>query len=225
MRWRREGRADRGIEADLAPLGDWGPELLALREKPSPEFLARLDRRLQPDFARGRADERQTAAERPRRRRRVWPAVAIAAPAAAAVVVAVVLIAGSGGQTGPAKLPVTVQSQAPPQAAGGATAPEGNNALSRPGGPGAPTVQLVSRQVSAGEPFVLRYTAPRASSVFVSLSPTGGGSSTTARRVSVPAGMGRLRIATDELDGGRYALVVSLPSGQSALRASVQILD
>jgi hypothetical protein len=225
MRWRRDEHADPGVDADLAPLGDWGPELLALREQPSPEFLARLDRRLQPDFARGRADERQTAAERPHRRLRLWPALAVAAPAAAAVVVAVVLIAGSGGNTGPGRLPVTVQSRPAPQAAGGTPAPEGNNALSRPGGPGAPAVGLVSTQVSAGEPFVLRYTAPMPNQVYVSLSPTDGGSTTTTRKVTLPAGRGRLRIATDELDGGRYGLVVSLPSGQAALRASVHILD
>jgi hypothetical protein len=61
--------------------------------------------------------------------------------------------------------------------------------------------------------------------VFVSLSPTVGGSATSTRRVALPAGTGRLRIATDQLDGGQYALVVTLPNGQSALRASVRILD
>jgi hypothetical protein len=79
--------------------------------------------------------------------------------------------------------------------------------------------------VAAGQPFVLRYSAPRAGSVFVSLSPTAGGSATSTRRVDLPAGSGRLRVATDELTGGRYALVVTLPSGQSALRARVRIVD
>jgi hypothetical protein len=45
------------------------------------------------------------------------------------------------------------------------------------------------------------------------------------RRVALPAGTGRLRIATGALHGGRYALVVSLPSGQSALRSTVRVLD
>ena len=222
MRWRSGTHEDPGVEADLAALGAWGPALHALREEPSPELLDRLDRRLQPDFARGRAEEGQIAAERPRRRLRLWPALAIGAPAAAALVVAVVLIAGSGGETGPGTLPVSVQSQPTP---GAVAAPEGNNALSRPGGPAAPAVELASRQVDAGEPFVLRYAAPRAGTVFVSLSPLDGGSATTTRRVELPAGAGRLRIATDALQGGRYALVVSLPSGQSALRSTVRILD
>lgn len=225
MRWRNGEHEDPRIEADLAALGEWGPELRALREEPSPEFLARLDRRMQPDFARGRADEQQTESARPGWRLRFWPALAVAAPAAAAVIVAVVLIAGSGDDTGPGSLPVTVQSAPAPGATGGAAAPEGDNALSRPGGPAAPEIKLVSDQVSAGEPFVLSYTAPHAGSVFVSLSPINGGSATTTRRVSLPAGTGRLRIATDQLDGGRYALVVSLPTGQSALRATVRILD
>ena len=225
MRWHNGEHADPGIEADLAELGEWGPELRALREEPSPEFLARLDGRLQPDLARGRADERATEDKQPWWRTRLWPAFAIGAPAAAGIVIAVVLIAGSGGDTSPGSLPVTVQSAPSPQATGGAAAPEGDNALSRPGGPAAPEIQVVADEVSAGEPFVLRYTAPRAGSVFVSLSPINGGSATTTRRVALPAGTGRLRIATDQLDGGRYALVVSLPNGQSAVRANVRILD
>ena len=73
--------------------------------------------------------------------------------------------------------PVSVQSQPAPQSVGGTAAPEGNkNALSRPGGPAAPAIALGSRQVAAGEPFVLRYTAPRAGAVFVSLSPLDSGS-------------------------------------------------
>src|SRR4051794_18142613 len=192
MRWRERQPDDPGVEADVADLGAWGPELLALRAQPRPEFLAHLDRRMQPDFARSRADE-QLAAQRPRRR------------------------------LGP--LPVAVQSQPESKAAGGAAAPESESALSRPGGPSAPAIGIVSRQVAAGEPFVLRCSAPRAGSVFVSLSPTAGGSATSTRRVDLPGGSGRLRIATDELTGGRYALVVTLPSGQSALRASVRILD
>ena len=210
MRWHNGEHADPGIEADLAELGEWGPELRALREEPSPEFLARLDGRLQPDFARGRADERATEDKQPWWRTRLWPAFAIGAPAAAGIVIAVVLIAGSGSDTSPGSLPVTVQSAPSPQATGGAAAPE---------------IQVVADEVSAGEPFVLRYTAPRAGSVFVSLSPINGGSATTTRRVALPAGTGRLRIATDQLDGGRYALVVSLPNGQSAVRANVRILD
>jgi hypothetical protein len=225
MRWRSGSHEDPGVDADLAAMGDWGPALRALREEPTPELLDRLDRRLQPDFARGRAEEGQFAAERPRRRLRLWPALAVGAPAAAAVVVAVVLIAGSGGEAGPGTLPVSVQSQPAPGAVGGTAAPEGNNALSRPGGPAAPAVKLASRQVAAGAPFVLSYTAPRAGTVFVSLSPLDGGSATTTRRVALPAGTGRLRIATDALLGGRYALVVSLPSGQSTLRSTVRVLD
>jgi hypothetical protein len=224
MRWRERPPEDPGLNADLAELGEWGPELLALREEPRPEFLADLDWRMQPDFARGRADE-ELAGERPRRRLRLLPALGIAVPAAAAAVVALVVIAGSGGSSGPDKLPVAVQSQPGPKAAGGALAPESESALSRPGGPSAPAIALVSRQVAAGEPFVLRYSAPRAGSVFVSLSPTDGGSATSTRRVDLPSGSGRLRIATDELTGGRYALVVTLPSGPSALRARVRILD
>src|SRR4051812_24430323 len=223
MRWRERQPEDPGVEADVAELGDWGPEVLALRAEPRPEFLADLDRRMQPDFARGRADE-EIAAQPPRRRLGLLPALGIAVPAAAAAVVAVV-IAGSGDSSGPDKLPVAVQSQPGPKAAGGALAPESESALSRPGGPSAPAIALVSRQVAAGEPFVLRYSAPRAGSVFVSLSPTDGGSATSTRRVDLPSGSGRLRIATDELTGGRYALVVTLPSGPSALRARVRILD
>jgi hypothetical protein len=223
MRWRERQPDDPGVEADLVELGEWGPELLALRPEPRPEFLADLDRRMQPDFARGRADE-QLAAQRPRRLR-LLPVLGIAVPAAAAAVVAVVVIAGSGDSSGPDKLPVAVQSQPGPKAAGGTAAPQSESALSRPGGPSAPAIGIVARQVAAGEPFVLRYSAPRAGSVFVSLSPTGGGSATSTRRVGLPAGSGRLRIATDELTGGRYALVVTLPSGQSALRARVRILD
>src|SRR5436190_24144136 len=98
MRWRERPPEDPGLDADLAELGDWGPELLALREEPRPEFLDELDRRLQPDFARGRADEAM-AAQRPKRRLRLLPALGIAVPAAAAVIVAVVLIAGSGDST------------------------------------------------------------------------------------------------------------------------------
>ncbi|MFL5903877.1 MAG: hypothetical protein ACJ76Q_08660 [Solirubrobacteraceae bacterium] len=207
MRWRERRPGDPGVEAVVADLGEWGPELLALRAEPRPEFLARLDRRMQPEFA------------------GLLPALGIAVPAAAAAVVAAVLIAGSGGSSGEDKLPVAVQSQPRPKAAGGAAAPESESALSRPGGPSAPAIGIVSRQVAAGEPFVLRYWAPRAGSVFVSLSPTGGGSATSTRRVGLPAGSGRLRIATDELTGGSYALVVTLPSGQSALRARVRILD
>jgi hypothetical protein len=224
MPWRDREPADPGIEADLAELGDWGPELMALREEPRPEFLAELDRRLQPDFARGRADE-ELAAQRPKRRLRLLPTLGIAVPAAAALVVAVVLIAGSGGSSGPGKLPVAVQSQPDAAGAGGAAAPQSESALSRPGGPSAPAIGIVSRQVAAGEPFVLRYSAPEAGSVFVSLSPTDGGSAASTRRVALPAGSGRLRIATDQLTGGRYALVVTLPNGQSALRARVRVLD
>src|SRR4051812_6622464 len=69
MRWRERPPEDPGLDADLAELGEWGPELLALREEPRPEFLADLDRRMQPDFARGRADE-ELAGEAPRRRPR-----------------------------------------------------------------------------------------------------------------------------------------------------------
>jgi len=187
MRWRERRPGVPGVEADL---GEWCPELLALRAEPRPELLARLDRRMQPEFARGRAHE-QLAAQRPRRRLGLLPALGIAVRAAA----------------------------------GGAAAPESESALSRPGGPSAPAIGIVSRQVAAGEPVVLRYSAPRAGSVFVSLSPTAGGSATSTRRVDLPAGSGRRRIATDELTGGRYALVVTLPSGQSALRARVRILD
>jgi len=223
MRWRNGEHEDPGVEADLAELGEWGPELRTLRAEPTPEFLAELDRRMAPDFSRGRAEEERAA--RPRRRLRLWPALAVAAPAAAAVVVAVVLFGGASDQTGPGKLPVTVQSQPGAAAVGGTVAPQDENALARPGGPSAPAISLASDRVSAGEPFVLHYTAPRPRIVFVSLSPTGGGSATTTRKVSLPAGSGRLRIATDELDGGRYALVVSLPNGQSALRVAVRILD
>jgi hypothetical protein len=84
------------------------------------------------------------------------------------------------------------------------------------------TATAFERGFRAREPFLLRYTAPRAGAVFVS--PLDGGSATTTRRVELPAGTGRLRIATDALHGGRYALVVSLPSGQSALRSTVHVL-
>jgi hypothetical protein len=86
------------------------------------------------------------------------------------------------------------------------------------------TATAFERGFRAREPFLLRYTAPRAGAVFVSLSGLDGGSATTTRRVELPAGTGRLRIATDALHGGRYALVVSLPSGQSALRSTVHVL-
>ena len=215
MRWRERPPEDPGADAELAELGEWGPELLALREEPRPEFLAELDRRMHPDFARGRADE-ELAAAQPRRRLRLLPALGIAVPAAAAAVVAVVLIGGSGGSSAPDKLPVAVQSQPGAKATGGAAAPQSESALSRPGGPSAPFCGLGN--------FTLPL-ATRAGSVFVSLSPTAGGSATSTRRVDLPAGSGRLRIATDELTGGRYALVVTLPSGQSALRARVRILD
>src|SRR5215212_9003212 len=121
MRWRERQPGDPGVEADVAELGEWGRELLALRAEPRPEFLAHLDRRMQPDFARGRADE-QLAAQRPRRRLGPLPALGIAVPAAAAAVVAAALIAGSGGSSGEDKLPVAVQSQPEPKAAGGAAA-------------------------------------------------------------------------------------------------------
>src|SRR4051794_21745664 len=174
MRWRERQPDDPGVEADVADLGAWGPELLALRAQPRPEFLVHLDRRMQPDFARGRADE-QLAAQRPRRRLGPLPALGIAVPAAAAAVVAAVLIAGSGGSSGEDKLPVAVQSQPESKAAGGAAAPESESALSRPGGPSAHAIGIVSRQVAAGEPFVLRYSAPRAGSVFVTSRPPPGG--------------------------------------------------
>jgi hypothetical protein len=153
MRWRERRPGDPGVEADVADLGEWGPELLALRAEPRPEFPARLDRRMQPELARGRAHE-QLAAQRPRRRLGLLPALGIAVPAAAAAVVAAVLIAGSGGSSGEDKLPVAVQSQPRPKAAGGAAAPESESALSRPGGPSAPAIGIVSRQVAAGEPVV-----------------------------------------------------------------------
>jgi hypothetical protein len=174
MKWRERQPDDPGVEADVAELGKWGPELLALRAQPRPEFLDHLDRRMQPDFARGRADE-QLAAQRPRRRLGPLPALAIAVPAAAAAVVAAVLIAGSGGSSGEDEVPVAVQSQPGAKAAAGAAAPESESALSRPGGPSAPPIGIVSRQVAAGEPFVLRYSAPRAGSAYVSLPPTAGG--------------------------------------------------
>jgi hypothetical protein len=225
MRWHDGRDEDPGIEADLAELGDWGPELRALRQDPRPAFLVELDHRMEPEFSRGRADE-ERAAQRARPRRRWMPALAIAVPAAvAAVVVVVVLIAGSGNASGPGKLPVAVQSVSTAQSAGGALAPAGRDALSRPGGPSAPAMTLRANQVSAGQPFLVQYTAPRARSVFVSLSPVRGGSATSMRRVDLPSGTGTLRIATDALDGGDYALVISLPSGQSALRDSVRILD
>src|SRR3954451_13341441 len=98
MRWRDENHVDPGIDADLDELGPWGPELTALRQDARPEFLAELDKRLAPDFARGRADERIAAAEHPPRRRlRLWPVLAVGAPVAAALVVVVVVVAGSGG--------------------------------------------------------------------------------------------------------------------------------
>jgi hypothetical protein len=150
----------------------------------------------------------------------------VAVPAAAAVVIAVILVAGtSSNDTGPGKLPVAVQSQSGAAGTGGTVAPPSDSALSRPGGPSAPAMSLASTQVAAGEPFMLRYEAPLAVTVFVSLSPTDGGSSTSTRRVRLPAGSGKLRIATDDLTGGHYALVVSLPAGQSALRSSVHVLD
>src|SRR4051812_23629513 len=104
MRWREHPPEDPGLDADLAELGEWGPELLALREEPRPEFLADLDRRMQPDFARGRADE-ELAGERPRRRLRLLPALGIAVPAAAAAVVALVVIAGSAARRGRTSCP------------------------------------------------------------------------------------------------------------------------
>jgi hypothetical protein len=225
MKWREHD--DPGIEADLAELGEWGPELRALREEPTPAFLQELDRRLQPDFSRGRSEEQIAATEKPKRGFRLWPALAIGAPAAAALVVVVVLIAGSGGDEGPENLPVAVQSSPSAQATGGAAAPSGaeDNALSRPGGPSAPSIHLVSKRVSAGEPLMLRYSAPHDGTVFVSLAPTGGGTKTLTRRVALPAGSGDLKIATDQLTAGTYGLVVTLPNGQSALRASVELLD
>ncbi|HEX3316974.1 MAG TPA: hypothetical protein VHR88_03080 [Solirubrobacteraceae bacterium] len=225
MRWPDGRHDDPGIDADLAELGKWGPELRVLRQDPRPAFLVELDHRMQPEFSRGRADE-ERAAQRARPRRRWLPALAIAAPAAAAAVaVIVVLVAGGGNRTGPGKLPVAVQSAPAASASGGALAPAGSNALSRPGGPSAPATTLVAKEVSAGQPFMVRYSAPRARIVFVSLSPVRGGSATTTRRVDLPPGTGTLRIATDALDGGDYALVISLPSGQSALRDAVRILD
>src|SRR3954453_21291581 len=111
MRWREHPPEDPGLDADLAELGEWGPELLALRQEPRPEFLADLDRRMAPDFARGRQEEELAVAEKPKRRLRLWPTLGVAVPALAAVVVAVVLIAGSGSDTtGPEQLPVAVQS-------------------------------------------------------------------------------------------------------------------
>jgi hypothetical protein len=136
MRWRERRPGDPGVEADVVELGEWGPELLALRAEPRPEFLARLDRRMQPDFARGRADE-QLAVQRPRRRLGLLPALGIAVPAAAAAVVAVVLIAGSGGSSRQDKLPVAVQAQPGPNAERGA-GPDSESALSRPVGPPLP---------------------------------------------------------------------------------------
>jgi hypothetical protein len=61
--------------------------------------------------------------------------------------------------------------------------------------------------------------------VFVSLSPLDGGSATQTRRAMLPAGAGRLWIATDDLTPGRYGVVVALPSEQPALRGSVRVLD
>jgi hypothetical protein len=39
------------------------------------------------------------------------------------------------------------------------------------------------------------------------------------------AGAGRVRSATDDLSPGHFGVVVALPSGQSALRGSVRVLD
>src|SRR3954447_18322780 len=164
MRWRSDDHVDPGIDAELAELGDWGPELRALREDPRPEFLAELDKRLAPDFARGRADEKLGAAEKPRRRFRLLPALGVAVPVAAAAVVAVVLVSSGGDGNKPASLPVAVQSAGSSSAGatGGAAAPDASSALDRAGGPSAPAVSLVSKQLSAGAPVVLRYNAPRA---------------------------------------------------------------
>jgi hypothetical protein len=242
MKWRNGERPEPEVERDLAAvdagaagepppdpnlaaLTQLGGDLHALRQEPRPEFLADLDKRMAPDFSRGRADER-IAADAPRRRSRLMPGLFVAVPAAAAVVIAVILVAGtSSNDTGPGKLPVAVQSQGGAAGTGGTVAPPSDSALSRPGGPSAPAMSLASTQVAAGEAFVLRYEAPLAVTVFVSLSPTDGGSSTSTRRVRLPSGSGKLRIATDDLTGGHYALVVSLPNGQSALRESVHVLD
>jgi hypothetical protein len=242
MKWRNGEPLDPEVERDLAAvdagaagqpppdpdraaLSQLGADLHALREEPTPDFLADLDRRMTPDFARGRAEERQAEAAPQRRRSRIIPGLFVAVPAAAAVIVAVILVAGtSSNDSGPGKLPVAVQSQGS-AATGGTPAPAGSSALSRPGGPSAPAISLVSTQVAAGEPFMLRYAAPKPGTVFVSLSPIDGGSSTSTRRVRLPAGPGKLRIATDDLTGGHYALVVSLPNGQSALRSTVNVLD
>jgi hypothetical protein len=243
MKWRNGERPDPEVERDLAavdagaagqpapdparaPLAELGADLHALREEPTPEFRADLDRRMASDFARGRAEERQAGAEPRRRRSRIIPGLFVAVPAAAAVAIAVILVAGTGSNdSGPGKLPVAVQSQGSGATGGTAAPPPSGSALSRPGGPSAPAISLASTQVAAGEPLVLRYDAPKAGSVFVSLSPIDGGSSTSTRRVRLPAGSGKLRIATDDLTGGHYALVVSLPSGQSALKATVNVLD
>jgi hypothetical protein len=242
MKWRNGEGLDPEVERDLAAvdagaagqpppdperaaLAELGADLHALREEPSPDFLADLDRRMAPDFARGRAEERQADAAPQRRRSRLIPGLFVAVPAAAAAAVVVILLVGTtSNDTGPGKLPVAVQSQGS-GATGGTPAPPSGSALSRPGGPSAPAISLASTQVAAGEPFVLRYDAPKAGSVFVSLSPVDGGSSTSTRRVRLPAGSGKLRVATDDLTGGHYSLVVSLPSGQSALRATVNVLD
>jgi len=242
MKWRNDERLDPEVERDLAAvdagaagqpppdperaaLAELGGDLHALREEPTPDFLADLDRRMAPDFARGRAEAHQAEAAPRRRRSRLMPGLFVGVSAGAAAAVAVVLIVGtSSNDTGPDKLPVAVQSQGS-GATGGTAAPPSGSALSRPGGPSAPAISLVSTQVAAGDPFVVRYDAPKAGSVFVSLSPVGGGSSTSTRRVRLPEGSGKLRIATDDLTGGHYSLVVSLPSGQSALRATVTVLD
>src|SRR4051794_36121054 len=154
MRWRDENHVDPGIDADVEELGPWGPELTALREDPRPEFLAELDKRLAPDFARGRADEKIAAAEKPRRRFRLLPALGVAVPVAAAAVIAVVLVSSSGDDNKPGSLPVAVQSAGSNSAGatGGAAAPDASSALDRAGGPSAPAVSLVSKQLSAGEP-------------------------------------------------------------------------
>src|SRR3954452_4661051 len=111
MKWRDDEHADPGVDADLADLGEWGPELTALRQEARPEFLADLDRRMASDFARGRQEEELAAAEKPKRRLPLWPTLGVAIPALTAVIVAVVLVAGSGDDaTGPEQLPVAVQS-------------------------------------------------------------------------------------------------------------------
>jgi hypothetical protein len=192
--------------------------------------LAELDRRLAPVIARAVAQERAAAASAPQRRRlRLLPAISIAAPAAAALAIAVVLVTGGGDdRAGPAKLPVAVQAGGGPGSGGAAAPPPGSSmpaGLARPGGPGAPVLKLAAESVAAGDPIAIRFEAPQAGSVFVSLQPLDEGHSTSTRRVGLPEGSGRLRIATDDLTTGRYALVVSLPDGRSLLRATVEVLD